>query len=208
MARVPLDEKKAAACREIAGDVASDVQRYIDTHTSVGAERTILRAYGVDGVDDEGAPLVNVAIDRVHKLGLLGRGISSFVGASLAAGASSPQDAAERIAYAPVLAGGDGAENFPSEKDLARLLAPHAKAAIDRIDKARADREARKARILPSETPLKYVIVATGNIYDDAVQCPHCGNYLSQEDSPSGRPWWIIVCAVLCLIAALWWIAR
>ena len=46
------------------------------------------------------------------------------------------------------------------------------------------------------------------SIYDDAVQCPHCGNYLSREDAPSRRPWWIIVCAVLALIAALWWILR
>ena len=46
------------------------------------------------------------------------------------------------------------------------------------------------------------------SIYDDAVQCPYCGNYLSREDAPSRRPWWIVVCAVLCLIAVLWWILR
>jgi beta-lysine 5,6-aminomutase alpha subunit len=167
MARVPLDEKKAAACRLIASDVATDVQRYIDTHTSVGAERTILRSYGVEGVDDEGAPLVNVAVDRVNKAGLLGRGISSLLASSLLSGAASVQDAAERIAYAPDLA---GAAQAPDDRAVANVLASHAKAAIDRIDQARKDREARKARILPGETPHKYVIVATGNIYDDAVQ--------------------------------------
>jgi predicted nucleic acid-binding Zn ribbon protein len=46
------------------------------------------------------------------------------------------------------------------------------------------------------------------SIYDDAVQCPYCGEYLSQDDAPSRRPWFIIVCAVLCLIAVLWWTVR
>ncbi len=46
------------------------------------------------------------------------------------------------------------------------------------------------------------------SIYDDAVQCPHCGNYLSREDAPGRRTWWFVVCAVLCLLAVLWWILR
>ena len=49
-------------------------------------------------------------------------------------------------------------------------LAPHVKAAIKRIDDAKDQREANKRATPPGETPLKYVIVATGNIYDDAVQ--------------------------------------
>jgi predicted nucleic acid-binding Zn ribbon protein len=46
------------------------------------------------------------------------------------------------------------------------------------------------------------------SIYDDAVQCPYCGEYLSLEDAPSRRPWFIIVCTILCLIAVLWWVMR
>src|SRR5438045_5439337 len=99
MATVPMDERKVAECRALASDIADDVQRYIDTHTSVGAERTILRAYGVDGADDQGAPLVNVAVERYQKAGLLGRGISFYLGRALLAGATSVQDAAERIAF-------------------------------------------------------------------------------------------------------------
>ena len=82
--RVPMDETKVARCRELAGKVADDVQRYIDGHTSVGAERTFLRAYGVDGVDDQGAPLVNLVVDRYQKAGLLGHGISHWLGRALA----------------------------------------------------------------------------------------------------------------------------
>jgi beta-lysine 5,6-aminomutase alpha subunit len=162
-----MDEAKVARCRELAGRVADDVQRYIDGHTSVGVERTILRAYGADGIDDQGAPLVNVAVDRYHQEGLLDRGISFYLARALAAGAESVQDAAERLAYAPEIDRGD---KPLGPEETARALAPHTAAALQRIDAARAEREALKAKVPPGPSPLKYVIVATGNIYDDAVQ--------------------------------------
>ena len=75
MATVPMDSRKVARCRALAAEIASDVQRYIDAHTTVGVERTILRAYGADGVDDQGAPLVNTAIERYRQAGLIGHGL-------------------------------------------------------------------------------------------------------------------------------------
>src|SRR5271166_5439221 len=101
MATVPLDVPKVARCRELACEIAADVQRYIDSHTTVGVERTVLRAYGAEGIDDEGVPLVNTAVDRYREAGLLGRGIALFLGRALLAGASSLQDAAERLAFGP-----------------------------------------------------------------------------------------------------------
>jgi len=167
MARVPVDERKVAECRALASEIADDVQKYIDRHTSVGAERTILRAFGVDGVDDQGAPIVNLAVERYHQAGLLGRGISTFLGRALLAGAKTVQEAGERLAFGHDL---DDGTSGPSPEQIARALAPHAKAAIERIDRAKDEREANKRALPPGPTPLKYVIVATGNIYDDALQ--------------------------------------
>ena len=170
MARVPVDGRKVDRCRELAGAVADDVQTYIDTHTSVGVERTILRALGATGVDDQGAPLVNVAVDRYRDAGLLGHGISYFLAQALAAGADSVQDAAERLAFGPTVFAGPDDRDALSANDAVRVLAPHTRAALARIDDARTQREANKARIAPGPAPHKYVIVATGNIYDDALQ--------------------------------------
>jgi beta-lysine 5,6-aminomutase alpha subunit len=167
MATVPMDARKVARCRELAARVADDVQRYIDAHTTVGVERTILRAYGADGVDDEGVPLVNTAVDRYHQAGLLGRGIALFLGRALIAGAKNVQDAAERLAFSPDV---DRAEGGPSVDAVREVLREHTDAALARIDRARDEREALKASAKAGPTPLKYVIVATGNIYDDAVQ--------------------------------------
>jgi beta-lysine 5,6-aminomutase alpha subunit len=167
MASVPVDAVKTARCREIAARIASDVQRYIDRHTTVGVERTVLRAYGVEGIDADGAPLVNTAVDRYRAAGLLGRGIAYYLGRALLDGARSPQDAAERLAFgSEVDADGDGTDI----EAVHRVLEGPTDAALARIDAARHQREALKAQTPPGSTPLKYVIVATGNIYDDAVQ--------------------------------------
>jgi len=167
MATVPMDVRKVARCREIAAEIADDVQRYIDSHTTVGVERTILRAYGAEGVDDQGVPLVNTAVERYREAGVLGRGIAFFLGRALLSGAKTVQDAAERLAFAPEIDRGEGG---PGPDAAREALRTHTAAAITRIDEARAHRDALRARIALGPTPLKYVIVATGNIYDDAVQ--------------------------------------
>jgi hypothetical protein len=44
-------------------------------------------------------------------------------------------------------------------------------------------------------------------MYEDAPACPHCGNYISEEDAPAGRkPWWLIVGVLVCLAIMLWWV--
>ena len=166
MANVPMDTRKVKACRALAAEVADDVQRYIDVHTSVGVERTIVRAFGVEGVDDHGIPLVNALVDRVHAGGGLSHGVSYYLGRELTLGVKTVQEAAERLAFAPEV---DFATSTGADV-AGRALASATAAALERIDVARTTREAFR-RTVPSGTlPLKYVIVATGNIYDDALQ--------------------------------------
>jgi len=165
MAKVPVDPKVVASCRELAGRIADDVQTFIDGHTTVGVERTTARAYGVDGVDDQGTPLVNLLVDRCHQQGLVGRGIAFFLGRALAAGARSINEAAERLAFGP-----DWTRYRSESGGANEALERHTREAIERIDAATKAREDKKAKFAAPRTPLKYVIVATGNIYDDATQ--------------------------------------
>jgi beta-lysine 5,6-aminomutase alpha subunit len=165
MALVPVNAEAVSECRTLAAHIATDVQSYINLHTSVGAERTILRACGADGVDEQGAPLVNLVIDRLNAAGLLPHGVLRFVGQALAEGAVSVQDAAERLAYGP-----PPSLSQASRETIEKTLAPSVAAALTRIDDARVARDAFKTQFTDAPTPLKYVIVATGNIYDDALQ--------------------------------------
>jgi beta-lysine 5,6-aminomutase alpha subunit len=170
MAKVPVDQHVVDSCREIAANIADDVQGFIDAHTTVGVERTTARAYGVEGLDDQGAPLVNVLVDRCQAQGFLPHGIALFLGQALASGAQSINDAAERLAY--------GREWGAAPLDVAaakNALTSYTRDALVRIDAARDQREATKAKFPPARTPHKYVIVATGNIYDDALQAKAAG---------------------------------
>lgn len=44
------------------------------------------------------------------------------------------------------------------------------------------------------------------SVYEDAEQCPRCGNYISEEDSSPRPPRWIVVGVIICLGAALSWV--
>src|SRR5262252_7810863 len=108
MGKVPVDPKVVAECRALAGHIADDVQRFIDGHTTVGVERTTARAYGVEGVDDQGTPLVNLLVDRYRQDRLLSRGIAYYLGRALLSGARSINEAAEKLAYGADLDRGMG----------------------------------------------------------------------------------------------------
>src|SRR5262245_43103575 len=130
MQPLPIDHKVVDECRALAAQVAGDVQAFIHQHTTVAIERTVLRAYGVEGADPDGVPLVSTCIDRVRGAGKLGRGIARFLGLRLLRGAAGPQEAAEAIAYDADLETPDW---FPPDEDIARVLEPHTRAAIERI---------------------------------------------------------------------------
>ena len=43
-------------------------------------------------------------------------------------------------------------------------------------------------------------------IHEDAERCPHCGQYISDEDAPAARkPWWIILGVLACLYLVYLW---
>ena len=42
-------------------------------------------------------------------------------------------------------------------------------------------------------------------VFDGAEICPNCRNFLSFEDAPRRRPWWIWLGIALGLVGMLWW---
>lgn len=44
-------------------------------------------------------------------------------------------------------------------------------------------------------------------IPEDAQRCPHCENYISEEDRPpQAKPLWFIIGFTLCMVIVIWWI--
>jgi beta-lysine 5,6-aminomutase alpha subunit len=163
-----ITNEQVGQARELARDITDPIFALIDRHTTVSVERTVLRWFGVDGTGAMGAPLVNLMVDRLHEAKVLNRGAAYWYGRALRMGAKSPLEAVERLTAAPLdKLGALSPEDEGKLKDEVRAEARHA---VDEL-KARVEkRNALKAELKMSPAPHKYVIVATGNIYDDVDQ--------------------------------------
>src|ERR1700680_1419508 len=167
MPHLKLDQSLVDEARALASHIVSPVIDYVGKHTTVTIERTTLRLIGVDGVDEEDVPLPNRVVD--YALPLLPEGVlRPFVAAMLESGLDVQATAA-------ALSRGELPLHDVQSRDAA-LAAIDAEAlrlvrqAVARIRTRRAERAAMIEELGNPVTPWLYVIVATGNIYEDIVQ--------------------------------------
>ena len=167
MANLKLDWVKVEKAREAAKRISDDTQLYLDQYTSTTVERAICRLYGIDGVDETGVPLPNVVVDHLAQHKVLGHGAAFWIGQAALATGMSPQEIAEAVARGEL----DLTHVEPHDAFAVQLWADtNAQAALKRIAENRAKREAKLAEYGDRKGPLLYVIVATGNIYEDITQ--------------------------------------
>ncbi len=167
MFELNLEKAKIDRAREAAARIAAETLAEIDGKTTVTVERAVLRLLGVEGVTEDGVPWVNVIVDELLSRGLLGRGAAApFVSALLAEGVS-PGETAERMVEGRM---DPGAVPAADPERLRERMLSLAREGLSRIDRARMDREERLARLGRGREPLRYLIVATGDIHEDAVQ--------------------------------------
>jgi len=167
MSSLKLDVRLIDSARESARQIAEDTQKLIDIHTTVAVERTITRLLGVDGTDDVGTPLPNVVVENIKKAGGLGIGAAYFlVNAVLNTGLTT-QEIAEKVS-----AGELDLTKLPAkpEKEIKDKAYELAAKMVERIRSNREKRDEYLNTIGEGRKPYLYVIVATGNIYEDVVQ--------------------------------------
>lgn len=153
--------------RQCAKNIAHDTQKFIDIHTTVAVERTVLRLLGIDGIDEFGVPLPNVVVDSIKKERGLSLGAAAYIGNAMLHTGLKPQQIAEKVAKNEI-----DLTKF-SMKDLFDIKMAVNNIAGETVEKISANRKRRDEllnRYGDKEGPLLYVIVATGNIYEDIVQ--------------------------------------
>ena len=165
--KLGLDEALVGRARASAMKVAEDTQRFIDRHTTVAVERTVCRLLGIDGVNDVGVPLPNVAVDHLSAKDILSDGAALRIGNAMAELGLSPQEIAEGIDRGEIdLA----AMPVRSEEEIRAALAPVVEETLGRIRGNVARRQEYLAEFGEKQGPYIYLIVATGNIYEDITQ--------------------------------------
>lgn len=167
MSKLGLDFAKVDYARRLAGNIAADVQSFVERYTTVAVERTLCRLMGIDGVDENGVPLPNVVVDHLKEQGALKEGVLFFLANAMAATGRTPQQIAEDVA-----AGRTDLIRMPvaPEETVHQVLQPVIDASLARIRERRQRREKYLETIGEGSRPYLYVIVATGNIYEDVVQ--------------------------------------
>jgi beta-lysine 5,6-aminomutase alpha subunit len=165
--KLNLDSKQVEEARSYAAKIAGSMQEFIDKHTTVSTERTVLRLLGVDGVDEVETPLPNVVVDRLNDAGVLTKGVAYWIGNAMVHTGEDPQTIAEKVSAEEL-----DLLKLPlaSMEDIQKVLAPVVEHALKTIRDQTQTREKYLDTIGEGKRPYLYVIVATGNIYEDVVQ--------------------------------------
>lgn len=165
--KLGLDFKRVEYARSLASSIASDVQGFADNYTTVAVERTICRLMGIDGVDENGIPLPNVVVDKLKRDGVLSDGALFFIANAMAQTSLLPQEIAEKTASGEL----DITKLAVADREtILATINPIVNNSIERIIQKRSRREEYIAKLGEGSKPYLYVIVATGNIYEDVVQ--------------------------------------
>ena len=164
--KVGLDFEKVEHARSVARKIANQVQDFVEDYTTVAVERTICRLLGIDGIDENEVPLPNVVVDELKSKGLLGQGVAYYLGNAIIETGKTPQEIAEAI-----VAGKLDITHLPmhSVEETAKAIQPYVDENITKVRNNRLRRENYIKTIGEGSKPYLYIIVATGNIYEDVV---------------------------------------
>lgn len=164
--KLNLDPGLVAACRDAAGRVARRVQEETAGRTTVSIERAVARLLGIDGVDADDAPLPNVIVDHVAERGGLGQGIAPWIGRAMVATGRTPAEIAVAVGAGELDL---GALEPVDEEAARRAVTAKSDARMAALSRKRAERVALRERLGQGPEPLRYVLTATGNVYEDIV---------------------------------------
>jgi len=165
--KLHLDFKIVEKARKCAQNVAEEMQRFIDLHTTTTIERTVCRLLGIDGVDEFNIPLPNVVVNDIIKGNGLSIGAATFIGNAMIHTDKTPQQIALEVSNGIL-----NLTKLPMNDlfEVREVIRIEAEKYLGKINEERKKRNELIQKYGEKEGPLIYVIVATGNIYEDIIQ--------------------------------------
>jgi beta-lysine 5,6-aminomutase alpha subunit len=167
--RLQLEPATVRRARTLARKVGRPIVRLAQQHTTVSVERATLRMAGLAGADPDGTPWVNRLLDAVRADVPLEHGAALPVWDALVHG-----EAEDLLTLAQKASAGSVRFRLPEGRDATRARAAARRAVgagVRRIDARRRERDrmVRRYGDAPRQ-PWIYLIVATGDIYEDIPQ--------------------------------------
>jgi beta-lysine 5,6-aminomutase alpha subunit len=165
MTQLTLDQAQIDRARDSARKIAHQVFDDMSRYTTTTVERATLRLMGVDGVDENQVPLPNRLVSHLQEQELLAYGAAPIVAGAMMEHGLSAQQIAEAVAAGTLVL------SQPKDAQAARAAAEAIAAkTCERIAANRAMRSQKIEAVGEGKTPWLYLIVATGNIFEDIVQ--------------------------------------
>ena len=165
--KLNLDFNTVNKARNCAHNIAAEVQNFIDKNTTVSVERTICRLFGIDGVNEENIPLPNVVVENIKKGNGLSKGAAYYLSNAQLSTGLSMQEIAKKVSNGTLNLTDFNSKDIFLTMDNAMTIA---KKTVERIKVNREKRNKFLNSYGDKKGPLLYVIVATGNIYEDITQ--------------------------------------
>jgi len=165
--KIKINNDLLSRSRNAAIRIADKVEDLIKDKTTTSVERTIARLMGIDGVDSQGVPLPNVVVDQIKKSGKLEDGVFYWIGNAMIETGKTPREIAMAIGNGDFLI-----TDFPEYPNEAILSVTESVVLenVSILDEVAEERAKKQIQYPEGPAPLLYVIVATGNIYEDTVQ--------------------------------------
>ena len=165
--KLGIDFQKVQYARDLSKKIADEVQAFVNNYTTVAVERTLCRLIGIDGVDANAVPLPNVVVDEIVNKQALENGVLYYLANAMIETGKSPQEIAENIAEGIL----DITRfSFHTAEEVTSTLLPYVTDNIQKISTNKQKREHYLLSLGEGSKPYLYVIVATGNIYEDVIQ--------------------------------------
>ena len=165
--KLNLNGELVDRARQSAANIAKDTQDFIDQHTTVTVERAVCRLLGIDGVNEMDVPMPNVVVDHLMANSILPVGAAWYIGNAMVETGLDPQGVAEAIDRGEL-----DMSKLPahSDADIRAAINPVVEKTIMRINENVRNRNEYLSCFGDKEGPYLYIIVATGNIYEDITQ--------------------------------------
>jgi len=171
MATLDLDKDQISRVKQYSKDIADRVQNFIRQNSSVCVERSILRLYGIDGINREKTPLPNRLVEILRENGKLGFGVSKAFALAMLESRRDVRTTAELIEQRKIDFGKSNLNSAKfSPKDIQNKENELAKNAVKLLDESRKRKQEKQKKFKIPPQPWRYMIVATGNIYEDRTQ--------------------------------------
>ncbi len=163
--KLGLSAEKVAKTRALAAQIAQPVQAYVSKHTTDTVERATLRMMGANHVDAEGVPVPNLIVKSLKDK--LGYGVSRYYTNALLKRSYAPEELNLAIADGLDIGALELVDFAYIEEKAEELVKTFANQVSRNVEHRREQIEKYEEN---AHSPLLYVIVATGNIYEDVRQ--------------------------------------